>query len=73
MKETADTVDSIMLSTNKRQVGELLSGLIQTKYPNGASVVDFDELLQWDLWPSFIKFYGKFVDLRYSFLYVSKT
>ena len=51
-----------MLSFSKRQVGELLSALIQTKYPNGASVVDFDELLQWDLWPSFIKFYGKFVD-----------
>ena len=33
--------------------------LIRKQYPDGANSVTFDELLQWDLWPSIIKVHSK--------------
>ena len=55
-----ETMESLMHDSNNMTVGNLLSGLIRKKYRNGAAAVNFDELLQWDLWPCFIKFYGKY-------------
>lgn len=61
VKETAAVVDNLRRNIpDKKRVGELLSSLISKKYPRGAEAVTFDELLQWDLWPSFIKIYGTY-------------
>ena len=52
-----------MLHADKKRVGELMGTLIRKQYPNGANGVTFDELLHWDLWPSFIKLYSKIYKL----------
>ena len=58
-RDAAATVNDLMLTVDKKRVGELMGTLIRKQYPNGADGVTFDELLQWDLWPSIIKVYSK--------------
>ena len=52
-------MNEMMLRVDKKRVGELLGTLIRKQYPDGANSVTFDELLQWDLWPSIIKVHSK--------------
>ena len=58
-RDAAATVNDLMLTVDKKRVGELMGTLIRKQYPSGADGVTFDELLQWDLWPSIIKVYSK--------------
>ena len=49
-------------------IGRLLGSLLKKKYPDlhpdiEQVTISFDDLLQWRLWPNFIKLYGK-VELR---------
>ena len=44
--------------SNKHQVGELMGSLIRKQYPHVTKDVTFKELLQWDMWPSFIELYS---------------
>lgn len=58
-KGTTDAVDKLMRNIfNKSRIGELMCFLLRKQYPSGAKAVTFDELLQWELWPNFIKIYG---------------
>jgi len=55
-KETAASVDRLYVeTTNKRRVGNLLGTLLRK---HGTDSVSFDDLLNWDLWPSFISIYA---------------
>ena len=53
-----------LAATESTQVGMLLGNLLKKKYPNiqpGTEItISLDEVLQWSLWPNFIKLYGNF-------------
>ena len=53
-----------LAATKSMHVGRLLGTLWKKKYPNLRSnrnnTISFDDMLQWCLWPNFIKLYGKF-------------
>jgi len=59
-KDSKDTVASVdrlyAKAKNKRRVGDMLGTLLRK---HGTDSVSFDDLLNWDLWPSFISIYGK--------------
>ena len=48
-------------TTDKRRVGNLLGTLLRR---HGTDSVSFDDLLKWDLWPSFISIYGMYIVLH---------
>ena len=53
-----------LAATESARVGRLLGKLLKKKYPNlhpdiEDITISFDDLLQWHLWPKFIKLYGK--------------
>ena len=51
-------------------MGNLLGKLLKKKYPKlhpdnqDQIVISFDDLLDWELWPNFIKLYGK-IEIAY--------
>ena len=51
-----------LAATQSTHVGMLLGNLLKKKYPNmqpGTEItISLDEVLQWSLWPNFIKLYG---------------
>ena len=54
-----------LASTGSKRVGNLLGTMLKKQYPHlhgqGSKFsVSFDELLGWNLWPNFIRIYGKF-------------
>ena len=53
-----------LAATKSTQVGMLLGNLLKKRYPNiqpGTKItISLDEVLQWSLWPNFIKLYGNF-------------
>ena len=51
-------MNKLWLNTkNKKRVGRLLGTLL---IKHGTDSVSFDDLLNWDLWPSFISIYGTY-------------
>jgi len=53
-----------LATTESAHIGKLLGGLLKKKYPHlhpdiEQVTISFDDLLQWRLWPNFIKLYGK--------------
>ena len=59
-----------LASTECARVGNLLGAMMKNQYPHlnpGLEnvSVSFDELLQWNLWPNFIKLYGKNIYIFY--------
>ena len=51
-----------LAATKSAYVGKLLGDLMMKKYPNLDIEIriTFDDVLQWSLWPNFIKLYGNF-------------
>lgn len=56
-------------------MGNLLGKLLKKKYPNlhpdneDQIGISFDDLLDWTLWPNFIKLYGK-IEIAYISYYL---
>lgn len=40
-------------------INGVFDALLSKRYPNGILDVTFDDLLQWSLWPTFMKIYGE--------------
>ena len=54
-----------LVATESDFVGSLLGRVLKKKYPNlnvrfENICISFDDLLDWPLWPNFIKLFGKF-------------
>ena len=61
-----DAVSQIndLMKKESERIGKLTSRILIKKYPNIASnsfVVSFDDLMDWEFWPCFIKIFCKFV------------
>ena len=67
-KDAAHSVERLYYENtrNKQRIGKLLGELLQKKYHDGTKAISFDELLIWELWPSFIKIYGMLKILLFS-------
>lgn len=39
-------------------INDVFNSLLSKRYRHGTSDVTFDELLEWNLWPTFMKIYG---------------
>lgn len=40
------------------RVGDILDKVIQKRYPDGSDVVSVDELMEWELWPTYLTVYS---------------
>ena len=52
-----------LVEKESERIGKLTSQILIKKYPNSASNiyrVSFDDLMNWEFWPCFIKIYCKF-------------
>ena len=62
MKDTAASVSRLYSSNASRKkkeaVGKILDAILTKQYPK-ADGISFDQLLEWDLWPSFIVVFSK--------------
>ncbi len=63
MKDTAASVSKLYSSSASRKkkeaVGKILDAILAKQYPNTYGI-SFEQLLEWDLWPSFIVVFSKF-------------
>jgi len=49
-----------VLATQSTCVGELFGKILRKRYPDLKSItISFEDLLDWNLWPTFIQIYGK--------------
>ena len=46
------------MSTKSERIFVYLGHILKKKYPNFKDELSLDELLDWDLWPGFLKIYG---------------
>ena len=62
MKDTAASVSRLYSSSASRKkreaVGKILEAILTKQYPM-ANSISFNQLLEWDLWPSFIVVFSK--------------
>ena len=62
MKDTAVSVSRLYSSSASRKkreaVGKILEAILTKQYPT-ANSISFNQLLEWDLWPSFIVVFSK--------------
>lgn len=62
MKDTAASVSRLYSSSASRKkreaVGKILEAILTKQYPM-ANGISFNQLLEWDLWPSFIVVFSK--------------
>ena len=50
-------------------MSKLLGDMLEKKYPNfNPDSFDIDNILDWKLWPGFMKLYGMYIDYDYIIL-----
>ena len=52
------SVEKLMTVENKTCVSKLFDICLKEWYSHGTECIALDDLLNWDLWPSFLKIYG---------------
>ena len=60
-KEVLDQINELVQKESDR-IGKLIGCILLKKYPGAASSafkVTFNDLMEWDVWPCFIKISGK--------------
>lgn len=61
--DAVSQIDALMEKESER-IGKLISRILITKYPKitrNSVRVSFDDLMDWEFWPCFIKIFCKFV------------
>ena len=58
---TAQGVERLYRGTSRQRetVGKIMESIVVLQYPSGTEIITFDQLLEWDLWPIFIKIFGE--------------
>ena len=55
------SVERLYRGTSKQReaVGKIMETIVMFQYPLEAESITFDDLLEWELWPSFIKIFSE--------------
>lgn len=68
-KETASSVDLLCNSSQKEAVGKIFDRILTMQYEDPETkVISLDDLLQWDLWPNYIRIFSKYLSMKFLFL-----
>ena len=58
--EAVSSAEKLYMSKGDRERrGQLLGRVLLMQYPEGIKSISFEELLNWVLWPTFIRIYGR--------------
>lgn len=52
------------LSKQRETVGRILERILQKEFSPDTMLITLDQLLDWDLWPSYISVYSKFDEIK---------
>jgi hypothetical protein len=60
LADTAQGVEKLYNGTSKQRetVGKIMEKILVLQYPIGVESISLDQLLEWELWPSFIKIFS---------------
>ncbi len=47
-------------SSQKRNVGKIIDKILERRYPEEVTEITFKELLNWNMWQTFIKIHSKY-------------
>lgn len=61
LADTAQGVERLYNGTSKQRetVGKIMEKILVLQYPIGVETITLDQLLEWELWPCFIKIFSK--------------
>lgn len=61
LTDTAQGVEKLYRGTSKQRdtVGNIMENILVAQYPIETQSITFDQLLEWEMWPCFIKIYSK--------------
>lgn len=52
-------MNKLITSSQKENVGKIIDSILRRRYPGEVRDILFEELLDWDMWQTFIKIYSK--------------
>ena len=61
LADTAQGVEKLYRGTSRQRetVGKIMESIVLLQYPSGTEIITFDQLLEWELWPIFIKIFSE--------------
>lgn len=76
LADTAEGVERLYNGTSKQRetVGKIMEKILVLQYPIGVETITLDQLLDWELWPCFIKIFSKiqyYVSIKSKYLTIS--
>ena len=61
LTDIAQGIEKLYRGTSKQRenVGKIIEKVLVLQYPIGVEAITFDQLLEWELWPCFLKIFSK--------------
>ena len=63
LTDTAQGVEQLYRGTSRQRetVGKIMEKILILQYPLEVKTITLDQLLEWEMWPCFVKIFGKYV------------